>query len=203
MSGANVLITFYSRCGETEKRAAAAAVGAVQAHASIRLRRLPDAGAPESGVAGDDECGEAQLRMQREYVAPARGDVVWADAIIFAAPRQSGARSGEWGGYLDLLRRLGDDGTLDGKLAVVLDAGRFPDAGKSASLSTSLAASILNLGLIVLPPAPGVGSDSDPSAAHLAMVQGRRAAAVAGTLKTGSPGWRDAVRLLAPDHDIR
>ena len=54
----------------------AAAVGAVQARANIRMRRLPDS--------GEDipECKEALARMRREYVPPTQADVLWADAVI-------------------------------------------------------------------------------------------------------------------------
>ena len=38
----NALVVFYSRHGETERLALAAGVGAVQARANIRLRRLKD-----------------------------------------------------------------------------------------------------------------------------------------------------------------
>jgi hypothetical protein len=74
----NVLIVFYSCCGDTEKLALAAAVGAVQARGSIRMRRLTDAG--EDIVA----CREALARMRREYVPPTAADVLWADAVIVA-----------------------------------------------------------------------------------------------------------------------
>jgi len=76
ISPVNVLVIFYSCCGKTEKLALAAAVGAVQARANIRLRRLPDSG---EDIA---ECKEALARMRREYVPPAHADAVWADAVI-------------------------------------------------------------------------------------------------------------------------
>jgi len=38
-----VVVTFYSRGGTTERLATAAAVGAVQMRAGIRMRRVPDA----------------------------------------------------------------------------------------------------------------------------------------------------------------
>jgi len=42
MQDVNVVVVFYSRTGSTERLALAAAVGAVQGRALIRLRRLPD-----------------------------------------------------------------------------------------------------------------------------------------------------------------
>jgi hypothetical protein len=75
-SPVNVLVIFYSCCGRTEKLALAAAVGAVQARANIRMRRLTDSGEQIP------QCTEALARMRKEYVPPAQTDVVWADAVI-------------------------------------------------------------------------------------------------------------------------
>ncbi|HYR44951.1 MAG TPA: NAD(P)H-dependent oxidoreductase [Terriglobia bacterium] len=104
-----VLVVFYSRCGSTEKLALAAAVGAVQARANIRLRRLPD-------VADVTECNQETSRMRKEYVTPAEADLLWADAIIFLLPPDRGPSSGECGEYIDLLRRLKAEGKLEGKI---------------------------------------------------------------------------------------
>src|SRR5438552_11491188 len=72
----NVLVIFYSCCGKTEKLALAAAVGAVQARANIRLRRLTDSGEQIA------ECKEALTRMRREYVPPTQADTMLADSVI-------------------------------------------------------------------------------------------------------------------------
>src|SRR6185369_15618286 len=74
----NVVVIFYSCSGETEKLALAAAVGAVQARGSIRMRRLTDSG-EDSPEHNDD-----LVRMRREYVPPAAADILWADAVIVA-----------------------------------------------------------------------------------------------------------------------
>jgi hypothetical protein len=76
MSPVNVLVIFCSRHGSTEKLALAAAVGAVQARANIRLRRLAEPGEESA------EIGEALARMRKEYVPPTQVDVLWADAVI-------------------------------------------------------------------------------------------------------------------------
>ena len=79
----NVLVIFSSCDGATEKLALAAAVGAVQARASIRLRRLPDQ-SPGNG--------EELMRMRREYVPPTASDTAWADAVIIAMNRKVSGR---------------------------------------------------------------------------------------------------------------
>ena len=62
--------------------------------------------------------------MRKEYVAPAEGDVLWADAIIFLLPPELDASSAECAVYLDLLRRLNKAG------------GRSPARFENASQAT-------------------------------------------------------------------
>jgi len=85
MAPVNVLVIFYSRSGSTENLALAAAVGAVQARANIRLRRLPDSG--EESPDGS----EALARMRKEYVPPTQADALWADAVIIGRDGKIGA----------------------------------------------------------------------------------------------------------------
>jgi hypothetical protein len=80
----NVAVVFYSRYGETEQLALAAGVGAVQAHANIRLRRLKDLADVET-IARDPRWIENLERMTRDYIAPREIDVDWADMILVAS----------------------------------------------------------------------------------------------------------------------
>ena len=75
----NVLVIFDSCSGATETLALAAGVGAVQARANIRMRRLPE------NCSGSNE---ALVRMRREYVPPTPADVLWADAVIIGMNRK-------------------------------------------------------------------------------------------------------------------
>jgi NAD(P)H dehydrogenase (quinone) len=116
MSQPIVLVIFYSRSGSTEKLALAAAVGAVQARAAIRLRRLAD-------VNETLECTETLVRLRKEYIAPREIDVLAADGFIFAAPAGFNVSSPEWTDFISLLRRLSSEGKLEGKAAAVIDTG--------------------------------------------------------------------------------
>ena len=80
----NVVVVFYSRYGATEELALAAGVGAVQAHANIRLRRLKDLADAET-VARDPRWTENLERMDRDYIAPREIDVDWADVLLVAS----------------------------------------------------------------------------------------------------------------------
>ena len=80
----NALVVFYSRHGETERLALAAGVGAVQARANIRLRRLKDLADPAT-IANDPIWTENLERMLPDYIAPRDIDADWADVILTAS----------------------------------------------------------------------------------------------------------------------
>ena len=84
----NVLVVFYSRYGKTEKIALAAGIGAVQARANIRLRRLPDLADPAT-IESDAAWKENLERMKMDYIAPREIDTEWADVLLLAAPADS------------------------------------------------------------------------------------------------------------------
>ncbi len=163
MQDMNVLTVFCSRTGRTEKLALAAAVGAVQARANIRLRWLREAADDRTieGVAGWKENRE---RMAKEYIAPRTVDVEWADALIIAA---SGVTP-ELRDYLAALEILRTEGKLDGKVG--------------ATLGASLSAMLSQLGLTVVP------DGSSPDTLENARLQGQRVTEVARALKAGTRG---------------
>ena len=90
MSEVNVLVVFYSRRGDTEKLATAAGVGAIQARANLRLRRLKDLADAET-IARDPVWTMEIARMNMDYIAPREIDAQWADVILVASPVDAGA----------------------------------------------------------------------------------------------------------------
>jgi len=167
-----VLITFYSRCGTTEKLALAAAVGAVQARAQIRFRRLADIG--DAPPQDEVECRHAYERMRKEYVPPQEADVLRADVVIFVAPADFSSVSPEWTEHLDLIEELHSAGKLEGKIAAAIQNDASLDA---------LAATVLRSGFIVVPPGiiPATGDGGDSAARALA--HGRKVAEIAKQMK--------------------
>lgn len=119
----NALVVFYSRYGETEKLALAAGVGAIQARANIRLRRLTDLAEPDT-IQADELWLQNLERMKKDYIAPREIDAQWADLLILASPDNRVEEITRW---LGAARE-----NLQGKLAVVL--GTFGDAAASAGL---------------------------------------------------------------------
>ena len=140
MGDINALVVFYSRYGTTEKLALAAGLGAIQADANIRLRRVADH-ADAASIAADANWKKNLDRMNRDYVAPRPADPVWADVIILATPPRS---DGEVDAYC---ASLPECGPMAGKLAAPLTAGN--DAGVLRGVYASAACA----GLLVAPSA--------------------------------------------------
>jgi hypothetical protein len=158
-----VLIILHSRTGVTETLAMSHAVGAVQARALIRLRRVAD-GSP-AGPA------EALQRMLKEYVVPTEADLKGADAIAIAAPGGARPSDPEWAPCMSMIASLSAAGTLGDKVSAVVDTG---DRVTSDAFATAL----LSHGLVVVPP-PSAG----PADAAAATTHGRRLASVAQALR--------------------
>ncbi len=108
----HILIIFACETGEVEQLALAAAVGAVQARANIRLRRMADPVAAFNSVTA---------RMNQDYVAPSAADTAWAHGLVVAID----------GGLTQMQAHLVALGGMAGKPAVSLTAGsaegRLPD----------------------------------------------------------------------------
>lgn len=137
------VVTFSSRTGSTEKLALAAALGAVQAKAKIRLRWLPE---DVDAQAIDSVPGwrENRDRMAREYIAPREIDLLWADVLILSVPARDGLSSPQLKTYIAALEALRSSGKLDGKVATVFSAPDF----------ASLCSAFTGLDLTLVPPDP-------------------------------------------------
>ena len=154
-------MVFYSRTGVTEMQALAVGVGAIQARANIRLRRLRDA-ADEKTISAHAKWVENRDRMNKDYISPAETDAVWADAIIIAAPHGFGASSPEIAGFLSLLRSLASGGNLSKKTGgafVSTSLTGDDDPGVASILS-----SFESVGMITLPIAQSSEENEGPAA---------------------------------------
>jgi multimeric flavodoxin WrbA len=158
-----VVVTFYSRGGTTERVATAAAVGAVQMRAGIRMRRVPDLD-PAAALAQFPEHREELRRMHKEYIPPREADLIAADVLVMASTADVMPASPEWRAYVDVLTRLHAEGRLRSKVAAVVDTG--PSA-------RAFSAILERLGLSIVPASTG-----DDELAR-AMALGRAAVALA------------------------
>lgn len=161
----NVLIVFYSHGGNTERLALTAGVGAIQARANIRLRRLPPGQEIQTDAATTEQ-RQILERLSRDYTAPRSADPLWADVIMLAAPPE-GASDLE--AYVERLPALG---TVAGKIAAPLACGQSPQVLRP------IYAAAAHAGLLVVP----MPSTLDSTEAQHAF--GRRVVTFARALKT-------------------
>jgi hypothetical protein len=169
-----VVVAFYSRCGSSETRALTAAVGAVQARALIRMRRMADV----DGASHPAECADELARMRKEYVPPTGADILGADGLLVAAPGGSAPASAEWAPLSALLSALRAEGQLRGKVAGVVDGGDPSTVGAFATL-------LHDHGFVVVPPA-GVDGPDAGGTVERARAHGRLVASVCRALKAAA-----------------
>jgi NAD(P)H dehydrogenase (quinone) len=167
----NVLVTFWSRTGLTEKLALAAALGAVQAKANIRLRWLR-----ETALAHDADrvpgWRENRARMEKEYVVPREADLLWADAVVIGTPSNLSMAAPELRSCLDLMAGLHQGEKLGCQVgAAFVSPARRP--GQADSLLAAIYVSLAQCHLILVPPRH---ESADPL--ETARLHGRRVAHV-------------------------
>ncbi|MEQ1948485.1 MAG: hypothetical protein ABL995_14935 [Bryobacteraceae bacterium] len=165
----NVLVVFYSRYGKAERLALAAGLGAIQAKANIRLRRVPDL-ASEETIAADASWSENLQRMKLDYVAPRENDAPWADVIFLVTPADTSA---EIDRYLAMLH---PGGPYPAKIAAPFSPGNRPQ-----TLAQLYAGSAI-LGMTVVPMVAITGYAVDIARKH-----GTRVVEMARSLKTNPP----------------
>jgi NAD(P)H dehydrogenase (quinone) len=165
MSDVNVLIVFYSRYGNAERIALAAGVGAIQARANIRLRRVADR-ADAKTIDATPAWRENLDRMNRDYVVPRPTDPPWADVIVLATPSDSCAEIESFCTWLPSVA------PMTGKIAAPL-----APADEESALRPIYAAAAC-AGLFVI---PGKIHTSDPISA--AREYGQRVTEMARSLK--------------------
>ena len=129
----NVLVMFQADTEHTEQMALAVGVGAVEAEASIRLRRLAAPGAVEVA--------------HRGYGKLQAADLLWANSVVIGLESPI-PKTEELGGLLSLLSEI-DPGKLNGKQAWTFN----PDGVISGrSEAQNLVESALRVaGMMVLP----------------------------------------------------
>jgi len=183
MQDLNILIVFCSHTGWTEKLALAAAVGAVQGRANIRLRHVRTP-AEDGAVESEPGWKEHRDRMNQEYIVPRETDLEWADAVIAGTPARVGAASGEWAEFLHLLEMAGSRGKLESKVATAF-TGASPDGAENESTLGTLCAAMAKRGLTVVLPGELDSRDAFSEAAALQNVrlQARRVAEITRALK--------------------
>ena len=132
----NVVVVFYSRHGKTESLALAAGVGAIQARANIRLRRVFEiANSPT---------------VESEYIAPREIDLDWADLLVLAIPSDAPD---------EMNRYLGSLKDLSCKIAAPFTSRSITQGEQDPAL-LALYAAAARAGLMVIPAPAEAAADA-------------------------------------------
>jgi len=129
----NVLVIFQADTEHTEQMALAVGVGAVEAEASIRLRRLA---APRAVEVAHKGYGKLQ-----------KADLLWANSIVVGLESVT-PRAEELEGLLSLLSEI-DPGELDGKQAWTFGSKGLTAGRSEAQIFVESALRVA--GIIVVP----------------------------------------------------
>ena len=148
MTELNTVVIFYSRYGNTESLALSAGVGAIQARANVRFRKVPEI-ADSQTIENDSEWKQNLERMNQEYIAPREIDLEWADMLVLAIPRDSPD---------EMSRYLGSLKDLNGKIAAPFTSRAITDGEKDPALLVLYAAAA-RIGLMVVPCPPETATD--------------------------------------------
>jgi hypothetical protein len=129
----NVLVMFQADTEHTEQMALAVGVGAVEAEASIRLRRLAAPGAVEVAHKG--------------YEKLQATDLLWANIVVIGLESPT-PKTKELAGLLSLLKEI-DPGELNGKQAWTFNPKEVI-AGRSEAQQL-VESALRSAGIVVLP----------------------------------------------------
>jgi multimeric flavodoxin WrbA len=168
MPAENILVTFWSRTGKTEKLALGAALGAVQARAKIRLRWLRER-VEDGALDSIPEWRVNRERMGEEYIQPREDDFAWADGMVIAIPASLSLAATELKMYLHALATARSNGKLRSKAAAVIVSGSTA-CEDNHSAAAALSAALSDLDMSTVPSEPGPCVD----AIETARLQGRR-----------------------------
>ena len=194
-----LLIVFYSRSGSVERLATAAASGAREEGAEVRVRRAREV-VDEATMAKAEGWLDEARRQNALYEEPTLADAEWADAILFGTPSYFGAMATELKAFLDQLGPQWKKGSLAGKVGGAFATASWPHGGTEV-VTVSLYPPMAHLGMVIVPTgytdeamleagspygaSAIVGADHrDPRPEDLdaARHQGRRTVAIAGAL---------------------
>jgi NAD(P)H dehydrogenase (quinone) len=167
VSDVNVLVVFYSRHGTAEKLALAAGVGAIQARANIRLRRVADL-ADLATIEASPEWKDNLDRMNRDYVVPRPADPEWAHVIVLGTPL---GRTAEIEQYIQSLSTVASPGKIAAPLA----------PGNDTATLKPIYAAAACMGLLVAPPPADSGDELERARSY-----GRRVAQMARALRSAA-----------------
>ncbi|WP_245954374.1 NAD(P)H:quinone oxidoreductase [Paenibacillus flagellatus] len=201
VSNVNLVIVYYSSTGTNYKLAQAAAEGAKELGADVKIVRVPET-APESAIASNP-AWKVHVEATKDVPEVTHADIEAADAIIFSVPTRFGNMPSQMKQFLDTTGGLWFQGKLVNKVVSAMTSASNPHGGHEATV-LSLYTSMYHWGAIVA--APGYtdpitfqaggnpygtsvtaneSGEIDDAVLQAAKHQARRTVTVAGWVKAG------------------
>jgi NAD(P)H dehydrogenase (quinone) len=199
MQSINAAIIYYSSTGTVYALARAAAEGAAEGGAQVRLRKTRELAPPAAIDA--NPAWRQHLDDTTDVVDAALDDLEWAHVVLFGTPTRFGNPASQLRAFIDTTGRLWQQGKLADKVYSAFTASSTAHGGQESTL-LALAHTFYHWGGIVVPPgytdpiqlksgnpygASHVSGDGPPNDVVLdaARFQARRAVAAAAAFAAG------------------
>ncbi|MFI7111327.1 NAD(P)H:quinone oxidoreductase [Nonomuraea sp. NPDC050227] len=199
MDNVNVAIIYYSATGTLHALAQAAAKGAQEAGAHVRLRRVAETAPPPA--VNSNATWAQHLRDTADVAEAGHDDLLWADAVLFGTPTRFGNPASQLRAFIDATGPLWAQGRLADKVYSAFTASNTAHGGQESTI-LALSNTFYHWGGVIVPPgytdpvqfrsgnpygASHVAGDGPPAEVTLqaAAHQARRVAETAAVLKAG------------------
>ena len=199
MEPINAAVIYYSSTGTVSALARAAAEGAGEAGAQVRLRKVRELAPPAAIDA--NPAWRRHLVDTADVVEAELDDLDWAHVVLFGTPTRFGNAASQLRAFIDTTGRLWQQGKLANKVYTAFTASSTAHGGQESTL-LALAHTLYHWGGIIVPPgytdpiqyksgnpygASHVSGDGPPHEVALAAAryQARRAVAVAAAFAAG------------------
>lgn len=149
MSAVKLAIVYYSSTGTNYKLSQAAADGAKEAGAEVRLARVAEL-APEAAIASNP-AWKAHVEAAKDVPVVTLDDLDWADAILFSTPTRFGSMAAQMKQFLDTTGGLWFQGKLTNKVVSAMTSASNAHGGQEATI-LSLYTTMYHWGAIVVAP---------------------------------------------------
>ena len=197
-----VAIIYYSSTGNVHTLAEAVREGAEKAGAEVRVRKVAEL-ALDSAIRSNPAWA-AHLVATSDIPEATKGDLLWADAVIFGTPTRYGLPAAQLKQFIDRTGGIWEQGLLADKVYAAFTSSDTRHGGQESTL-LALANTFYHWGGYIVPPGYtdpiqfeagnpyGVGHVSDDGAIPVGEVEaaaaaylGRRVATVAKRLLAGA-----------------
>ncbi len=150
MAELKIAVIYYSATGTNHQLAEAAAAGAKDVGAAVRIRRAKEL-APKEAMA-TNPAWMAHHEATRDTVPEATlDDLDWADGLIFSVPTRFGGMAAQMKQFLDTAGPLWGQGKLAGKVVTAMSSASNLHGGQEATI-LSLYTTMYHWGAIVVAP---------------------------------------------------